>query len=85
MRSTLIPRRIFNSLSPQCRKVVAHMERAGHITGDAAITYYRIMALPRRISDLEDRGIIVRRERRRHPTTGQPYVAYSLSPNQENL
>lgn len=66
------------SLTPQCRKILQHILRAGHITNDAAITYYRVMALPRRISDLEVRGIKFNRERTTHPTTGQAYVRYSL-------
>lgn len=74
-----VARSITNTLSPQCRKIVAHLERAGHITNDAAITYYRIMALPRRISDLEAKGIRINRERVKHPTTGQAYVRYSLA------
>lgn len=74
-----VARSIFNTLSPQCRKIVSHMERAGHITNDAAITYYRIMALPRRISDIEERGVSINRERVKHPTTGQAYVRYSLA------
>lgn len=74
-----VARSVLNSLSPQCRKIIGHIERAGHITNDAAITYYRIMALPRRISDLEEAGIRIMRERTKHPTTGQQYVRYSLA------
>lgn len=73
-----ISRTKLNLLSPQCRKIVTHMERAGHITNDAAITYYRIMALPRRISDIEAMGIKIKRKRTKHPITGQQYVRYSL-------
>lgn len=74
-----VARSIFNRLSPQCRKIINHMERTGHITNDAAITYYRIMALPRRISDIEAAGVSITRERTKHPTTGQTYVRYSLA------
>lgn len=75
----IVPRTTLTKLSPQCRKIVAHMERNGSISGDEAITYFRIMALPRRISDLEEAGIAIRRERRVHPTTQQHYVRYFLA------
>lgn len=68
--------RIAATLSPQCRKIIAHMEKAGSITNDAAITYYRVMALPRRIADLREAGIDIRTEERKHPSTGQRYRAY---------
>lgn len=82
MKNNIIPRSIFNQLTPQCRKIIAHIERAGHITADAAITYYRIMSLPRRINDIEAKGVQFQRERRKHPSTGQHYVAYSIKPDQ---
>lgn len=74
-----VSRSLMNRLSPQCRKIVQHLERVGHITQDSAITYYRIMALPRRIKDIEEAGIPISRERTKHPTTGQPYVRYYLT------
>lgn len=63
-------------LTPQMRKILNHCKRVGHITGRAAIIDYAIMALPRRISDLEERGYQVRREERQNPATGQRYVRY---------
>lgn len=74
-----VSRSLLNSLSPQCRKIVQHMERTGHITNDAAITYHRIMALPRRIADLKEAGIKIKTERMKHTTTGQQYVRYSFA------
>lgn len=68
------------SLSPQCRKIIVHMRksRTGSISGDEAVNYYRIMALPRRIKDLREAGYRIRAERRKHPVTGQAYKRYHL-------
>lgn len=71
-------RLLTNTVSPQGRKILKHIQRAGNITADAAITYYRIMALPRRISDLEELGFEFQRDLKIHPTTGQRYTSYSL-------
>lgn len=64
------------SLPPQLRKIVNHMTNTGRITGDEAVTYYRIMALPRRISDLRERGYAIKRIMKAHPVTGQRYAEY---------
>lgn len=66
-------------MPPQLRKIVNHCAVNDHITGDAAITYYRIMALPRRIADLKARGFKVVTERRSHPVTGQRYMRYRIT------
>lgn len=63
-------------LSPQMRKILNHCKRVGYITGRAAMLDYNIMALPRRISDLEEAGYTVRREEKQNPATGQRYVRY---------
>jgi len=78
MEASTMPRSEFNQLSPQCRKVLSHMERTGSISCDEAITYFRVMSLSRRINDLERSGVPILRTRRKHPTTGQHYVRYHL-------
>lgn len=66
-------------LTPQLRKILNHVRRTGYISGRTALLDYGIAALPRRISDLEELGYVVRREQRQHPATGQRYVRYHVS------
>ena len=68
----------FTKLSPQCRKILTHCMKQGSISPDEAITYYRIMSLPRRILDLKENGYEFNAERRRHPVSGQQYKRYFL-------
>ena len=71
---------VFGKLSPQCRKIIRHMRRnsQGTITPDEAITYYRIMSLTRRITELRNEGYHIEAEWRAHPVTGQRYRRYRL-------
>jgi hypothetical protein len=43
-----------------------------------AITQYKIMALPRRILDLKELGVVFITQRKTHPVTGQRYTRYVL-------
>lgn len=67
------------SLSPQCRKIVNHCKRAGHITARSALLDYGIMSLSRRMCDLKGAGYKVRSETTTHPATGQKYARYFVS------
>ncbi len=75
----------YASLSPQNRKIVNHLKRTGHITADAAITYYRIMSLSRRMVEIQRSGYPIRKEFVAHPVTGQPYKRYALDMNADEL
>jgi len=69
------------NLSPLARAIFAHMERAGSISAREAMADYGITSatLTRRICDIEAAGIVIHRERRKHPITGRLYTRYSLS------
>lgn len=54
-----------------------HFTLRSTITNIEAQNLYRIRALPRRISDLEERGLKFERIRKTDPT-GQRYVRYSI-------
>jgi hypothetical protein len=43
-----------------------------------AINQYHIMALPRRIKDLKELGVVFITQRKSHPVTGQRYTRYVL-------
>lgn len=68
------------NLSPQARKIYAHMEKAGSISARDAILDYGITSatLARRICDLEGSGIPILRERRTHPIYRNAYTRYSI-------
>jgi hypothetical protein len=61
----------------QIDKLIHHFKTAGTITNVEAQGVYKIRALPRRISDLEDRGYKFNRVRKTD-LTGQRYTRYSL-------
>jgi len=58
--------------------IMKHLETVGSITNREAIVEYNIMALPRRIKDLEEFGVKFSRELKAHPVTGQRYKRYHL-------
>ena len=62
----------------QLDTIMKHLQTSGSISTLEAIVHYRIMALPRRICDLEERGVKFNRVRKAHPVTGQRYVRYHL-------
>ncbi|MDP3869907.1 helix-turn-helix domain-containing protein [Phenylobacterium sp.] len=65
--------------SPQQRTVLSHlMDRTDHgLSQVEAQHLYRVAALPRRIADLQDAGVPIRKDRREDPT-GRAYVRYFL-------
>jgi len=65
-------------LSPQLRTILAHVERAGHITSRHALIDHGIQALPRRMADLKELGYRVRKEYVKNPATGQRYMRYAI-------
>ena len=62
----------------QVETLIRHFKTAGSITNVEAQSVYKIRALPRRISDLEQRGMKFKRERKTD-LTGQRYVRYVLA------
>lgn len=58
--------------------IMKHLETVGSITNREAIVEYNIMALPRRIKDLEEFGVKFSRVKKSHPVTGQRYTRYHL-------
>ena len=62
----------------QVQQILDHLKSVGSISGIEAGALYKVRALPRRISDLEERGHSIRRERK-VDHTGQKYVRYYLA------
>lgn len=67
------------TLTPQAHTVYKHMRDAGSITQREAILDHSVQSLTRRITEIQDKGIPVIREDRKHPITGQRYARYSLA------
>lgn len=63
------------------RKIVAYMQKNGSISARAAAADLDITSasLTRRLTDIEEMGIPIIRERRVHPVTGKRYTRYKLS------
>lgn len=68
-----------NNLTPQATTVLRHIRRAGSITQREALVDHSVQSLTRRITELRDAGIPIKRELRHHPLTGQRYARYSLA------
>lgn len=68
------------SLSPQARKVLDHMEKAGSISAREVMADYGITSatLARRICDIEAAGFKIKREQREHPIHNRRYTRYSV-------
>ena len=66
------------SNTKQLDTIMKPLQTVGSITNREAIVEYNIMALPRRIKDLEEFGNTFNRVRKTHPVTGQRYVRYHL-------
>ncbi|MEZ2409814.1 helix-turn-helix domain-containing protein [Bosea sp. RCC_152_1] len=68
------------NLTPQARTLLAHMERTGSISAREAMADYGITSavLTRRICDMQEKGVVVVKERRTHKITGRNYTRYSL-------
>lgn len=71
----------YTALSPLCKTIYQHMNRAGSISARDAFDDYGITSasLARRICDIEAEGYKVKRDRRVHPVTDQRYTRYSLA------
>ena len=65
-------------LGPKTRKVLAHLERTGHISNRSAIVDYSIGHLAKEINRLRDFGIAIDTVTKYHPTTRQRYADYQL-------
>ncbi|KAF1049348.1 helix-turn-helix domain-containing protein [Xylophilus sp.] len=65
------------ALTPQTRKVLAHLETVGSITNVEAHAVHGIRSVSRRITELRDAGAPIRKEQKRDPI-GQRYVRYVL-------
>ena len=65
--------------SPQLRTLIQHLRSRPDrgISQLEASALYRIAALPRRMADLSEAGVPIRKERRPDPT-GRSYVRYFL-------
>ncbi|WP_339771467.1 helix-turn-helix domain-containing protein [uncultured Pseudosulfitobacter sp.] len=68
------------NLTRLAKTIVAYMEKNGSISARAAAADLDITSasLTRRLTDIEDAGIPIKRERRVHPVTGKRYTRYSL-------
>ena len=69
------------TLSPLARKILGFMEKNGSITAREA--YLELQettsgSLTRRISEMREAGIPVKRVRKLHPVTGRRYTRYSV-------
>ncbi len=78
--SELVAQINVNHLTPQCRTLYRHLKQRKDkgVSQLEAMLLHRIAALPRRISDLEEAGIQINRERK-IDETGRAYVRYSLA------
>jgi len=66
-------------LSPQCRTILRHLQARGThgLSQFEALLLFRVAALPRRISDLEEAGVVINRARKLDET-GRSYTRYTL-------
>lgn len=67
------------SLTPQCRLILKHLNNGNTITQRSALLDYNIASLPRRVSDLKENGYDVIAEMQNNTLTGQRFARYSLS------
>lgn len=67
---------ITSSLTPQAKTVLNHIALNGSITQREALIDHGIQSLTRRITEINDMGIALIREDRKHPITGQRYARY---------
>ena len=66
------------SVSPQARRVLAHLERRGSISPMEAIITYGITRLAARVYELRRIGLPVETELKRDEG-GKPYARYTLA------
>lgn len=65
------------ALTPQAAAVLEHLRAAGSITGVEAAAVLKVRHLPRRILDLKERGVSIRKEMKQD-SQGQRYARYWL-------
>jgi hypothetical protein len=58
--------------------LLTHLKKFGSISGVEAAAVYKIRALPRRIKDLRERGVLIS-DVWKHDALGQRYKRYSLT------
>lgn len=66
------------SVTPQARRVLAHLERRGSISPMEAIITYGITRLAARVYELRRIGLAVQTELKRDEQ-GKPYARYTLA------
>lgn len=62
----------------QAETVLRHLEKNGSITAYEAVMDHQIIHLPRRILDLIEQGVEIRKEWRKNEATGKRYIRYYL-------
>ena len=75
------------NFAPLTKAIFAHIEQAGSISAREAMADYGITSatLSRRICDMEEAGIKIARERKKHPITGRLYTRYSFAAENTNV
>lgn len=70
---------VFETGTPQQKIILKHLNerRSGGISAFEALHLYRVAALPRRIADLTEAGVAIRKERKTDQT-GRAYTRYFL-------
>ena len=73
------------NLTPLARVIYYHMILHGSISARDAMNDYQITggSLTRRINDLEEEGIFIRRDKKRHRAIGRGYTRYSVDRNDD--
>ena len=66
-------------MKPLTAQILAHLQRAGDISGIEAAALYRCRDLPKRISELRAEGVSIIRHMKQDPT-GQRYARYTMTP-----
>ena len=62
----------------QAETVLKHMKKNGSITAYEAVMDHQIIHLPRRICDLIEQGVQIRKEWKKNNATGKRYIRYHL-------
>ena len=65
-------------MTPQCKLILNHLKKGHSITQRSALLDFGVMALPRRIADLRERGYRIKSEMEKNTLTGQRYARYTL-------
>lgn len=68
-----------HKLTPQCALILNHLRKGHSITQRSALMDFGVMALPRRIADLKERGFNIQTVMEQNKLTGQRYARYYLN------